>query len=118
VGVKDSEVVSFISAYIHPKKPDTLFVWQVAVGSRARGKGVGKIMLEKLVQREVCKEVVYLETTVTPSNNPSRSLFYSFSRAVDAKVEEEVFFPKEVFGEEGHEEEILIKIGPFNTLKS
>ena len=35
----DGELVGFISAYRVPERRDTLFVWQVAVGASARGRG-------------------------------------------------------------------------------
>ena len=42
------EVLGFISAYIKPSDSDTLFVWQVAVSEKARGKGLAKQMLLKM----------------------------------------------------------------------
>ena len=35
----------FISAYVLVDKPDVLFVWQVAVHTRARGQRLGRAML-------------------------------------------------------------------------
>ena len=35
------DVVGWISAYVMPNDPETLFVWQVAVSERMRGAGLG-----------------------------------------------------------------------------
>src|SRR5690606_41246864 len=36
----DGELVGFISGYCPPSRPDTLFIWQVAVDDRMRGQGL------------------------------------------------------------------------------
>ena len=40
VAESDATVQAFISAYVPPEQPDTLFVWQVAVDASLRGQGV------------------------------------------------------------------------------
>ena len=36
----DDEMVGFISGHLIPERPDTLFIWQVAVSKKARGQGL------------------------------------------------------------------------------
>jgi len=103
----------FISAYLHPQKPDTIFVWQVAVHLHGRKCRVGSRMLQALLKRDVCRNVRFLETTVSPSNKPSRGLFYSLARDLHATVNEELFMSREDFGQTDHEEEVLLQVGPF-----
>ncbi len=110
----NGRIVGFISAYIKPGAADTLFIWQVVVGKQARGKKVGRSMIKEIFKRNELKELKYLETTVTPSNKASRSMFEAFAKHVIANVSEEVFFGKDLFGGHGHEEEVLLRIGPFN----
>ncbi|MDA3870409.1 MAG: diaminobutyrate acetyltransferase, partial [Gammaproteobacteria bacterium] len=43
--VQENELVGFVSGYIVPQRADTLFVWQVAVGDKARGQGLAGRML-------------------------------------------------------------------------
>ena len=43
------EVVAFLSAYIIPNRPDTLFVWQVVVDPAMRGKRLAGLMLGALL---------------------------------------------------------------------
>lgn len=104
----------FISAYIPPEKPDTVFVWQVAVSPRMRGRGLAKKMLRYIISQEPCGKVRYLETTVSPSNLPSKKLFESLARDLGVPVEERVLFEEKHFGTESHESEVLHRIGPFN----
>lgn len=107
-------VVGFISAYRPPHAGDVVFVWQVAVHASQRGRRLAARMLHEIVSREACKGVRFLETTVTPSNEPSRALFRSFARDLSAELVEEQGFTADMFGDSGsHEEERLLRIGPF-----
>lgn len=110
---QDGSIVGFISAYIIPDRKDHLFIWQVAVDESQRGKGTAKTMIDDILSRPVCQDVKYLEATVTLSNEPSKHLFYGFARRRDAECREEVFIDSTGFGESSHEEEILLRIGPF-----
>src|SRR5690606_28576606 len=62
------QLVGFISAYIPPNQPDTLFVWQVAVAEQARGQRLAARMLDAILERPVCRDVRYVDTTITPDN--------------------------------------------------
>ena len=105
--------VGFVSAYRPPHAADVLFVWQVAVAESWRGRGLGRSMLRELLARDALAGCRYLETTVSPSNTPSRRLFRSLARELDAPVEERALFGAGDFGDDRHEPEDLIRIGPF-----
>lgn len=113
VAESDGEVVGFLSAYRPPRRPEVLFVWQVAVGETARGQGVAGRMLESVLARPACEHVSFLETTVSPSNAPSQRLFRSFAEKRQARSEETTLFPESAFGGDAHESEVLFRIGPF-----
>ncbi|MBU4535108.1 MAG: diaminobutyrate acetyltransferase [Euryarchaeota archaeon] len=106
------KIVGYVSAYIHPHKEDTLFIWQVAVDSSMRGKGLAHKLLMELIHRKELKEIKFLETTVSPSNKASRSLFEKLARKLQANLKEVEFLTGDLFGESGHEEEPLLIIGP------
>lgn len=109
------ELVGFVSGYVEPNKPDTLFVWQVVIAEAARGKGLAKRMLKHLLAREACAEVRYIETTITPDNEASWALFRSLARDLDTELNSEVFFERNThFGGE-HDDEHLLVIGPFQA---
>jgi len=111
------DLVGFISGYILPNHSQTLFVWQVAVDPEARGARLGARMLRHLLARDVASEIRYLETTVSPSNTASRRMFQRFADSIDVPIDEQMLFDRNAFGNEDHEEEVLLKIGPFDTGK-
>jgi L-2,4-diaminobutyric acid acetyltransferase len=104
--------VGFISAYLPPGKPETVFVWQVAVAGSMRGHGLAMRMMRELLARPGVAECRYLETTVTPSNTASRRLFESLARMLGTTMRERVLFKGSDFGEAQHEPEVLFTIGP------
>jgi L-2,4-diaminobutyric acid acetyltransferase len=112
VAEDESELVGFVSAYRPPTDPHALFVWQVAVKSAARGKGLAKTMIRTLLERETCRGVTFLEATVTPSNVASQTLFRSLAKEHQARCTETCWFPPEAFGTGEHEAELLFRIGP------
>lgn len=104
-------VVGFLSAYLIPGRPDTLFVWQVVVDASQRGHGLAGLMLEELLQRPACSGVRYLEATVNPSNGASRRLFERQAHSIGSTLQEHPFLGAEDFGPgAGHEDEILLHI--------
>jgi diaminobutyrate acetyltransferase len=110
VATVDGEPVGFVTGFIRPDRPDTLMVWQVAVDSDFRGRGLAKRMLDHLVDRLASESVTWLETTVTPDNQASARLFASFADARDAQLVREPGFAAELFPD-GHETEVLFRIG-------
>lgn len=111
----EGSLVGFITGYRPPRQPDTLFVWQVAVDSSARGTGLASRMLDQLLslQGENGGEAVrFVEATVTPDNQPSQRLFRKLAERYQTQCETGVLFPKHLFGEAAHEDEVLFRIGP------
>ncbi len=109
----DEVMVGFISGYVIPARPDTLFVWQVAVSERARGQGLAGRMIKHILQREVCADVCFLETTITADNQASWGLFKGVARKLEAGLEDKVFFHKDKHFDGSHQSETLVRIGPF-----
>jgi L-2,4-diaminobutyric acid acetyltransferase len=114
---KDGETVGWVSGYIKPGAPDTLFVWQVAVADAARGMGLAGRMLDHLVARGVCAAVAHVNTTITSDNKASWALFRSFARRMDAPLEGNPHFRRDDHFEGRHDTEIMAEIGPFGGLR-
>ena len=114
VATRNGELIGFVLGYKRPDDGHTAFVWQVGVAERARGRGVGRALLEAWFAR--CARdpnVHFLEATITPANDASRALFCSFARQHGAGLLERVEFPASLFpAGAGHEEEICLRIGP------
>nr|WP_010133480.1 diaminobutyrate acetyltransferase [Microbulbifer agarilyticus] len=109
----NGDLVGFISGYIIPDRPDTLFIWQVAVAESGRGMGLAGRMLREILSRPACRGVRYLETTITPDNEASWALFRGFARKLDAVCIDSVMFDRERHFNGQHDSEMLLRIGPF-----
>ncbi|SMO63309.1 diaminobutyrate acetyltransferase [Melghirimyces algeriensis] len=112
---KNGKVVGFVSAFRPQTTEDTIFVWQVAVDTSQRGKGLGKALLRSLLSRDSCADVRYLEATVSPSNIPSQSLFKGLAKDLETQCDISECFSENMFPEHGHESEWTYRIGPFKT---
>jgi L-2,4-diaminobutyric acid acetyltransferase len=77
----------FVTAYRLPKRPQVLFVWQIAVLPEFRGLGIGQRLLDGLVTLPGCTTVRTMETTVTPSNSASEALFRGFAKTHGAHLD-------------------------------
>jgi diaminobutyrate-2-oxoglutarate transaminase len=110
VATVDDEAVGFVTGFVRPDQPDTLMVWQVAVDSEHRGRGLARTMLDHLVDRHLDESVAWLEATVTPDNQASARLFASFAEARGTDLVREPVFAAELFPDE-HESEVLFRIG-------
>jgi L-2,4-diaminobutyric acid acetyltransferase len=107
------EPVGFMTGYLRPDRPGTLFVWQVAVDAAHRGRGIAAALLDGLVARAAAEHgVTGVETTITPGNTASERLFTSFAERHGATVEREVLFGTGVFPDGPHDPEVLYRIGP------
>lgn len=109
------ELLGYISGYVPPAQPNTFFVWQVAVHENGRGQGLGQRMLQHLLQRPAARQTQFVETTVSPSNGPSRAMFHRLANTLGTTLQEFPLFTKDMFGKgTEHEDEKLLRIGPFS----
>ena len=113
-------LAGFLSAYLIPSRPETLFIWQVVVAPEQRGRGVASRMLEALLARftgahlQAIQAIQAIETTVNPSNRASRALFERLARQRGATLQESTYLPAAAFGPGGHgadhESETLMRL--------
>jgi L-2,4-diaminobutyric acid acetyltransferase len=113
----EGQIVGWISAYIVPSEPETLFVWQVAVSEKARGRGLGRKMLYELLERDACAEVFRLKTTITRDNSASWGLFRSFANRLGARLDDEPHYTREDHFEGRHATEHMVTITLCEALK-
>jgi len=107
----EGEPVAFVTGYLRPGRPGTLFVWQIAVDDAHRGRGLAGALLDALTARTAATSV---ETTITPDNAASRALFEAYARRHGADVERTVLFDGSAFPGAGHEPEVLHRISPLS----
>lgn len=100
----------WVSAYVMPNDPETLFVWQVAVSEEARGTGLGSLMLEHLLGRDECEGVTRIQTTITRSNRASWALFRKFSKQRKAGFSAQAYFGEALHFRGKHDTEHMVTI--------
>ncbi len=113
----DDVPVGFATGYVRPDDPGTYLLWQIAVDTSARGRGIAGAMLDR-VFAAVCAAhpaVTHLETTITADNLASRRLFTAFAERHDAPLATSALFTTDLFPDdsgEAHAAEDLHRIGP------
>ncbi|MGV9250203.1 diaminobutyrate acetyltransferase [Streptomyces sp. NPDC003697] len=111
----DGLPVGFVTGYVRPDRPHTLLVWQVAVDSAYRGRGLAARLLDALTARVAAERgLTVVETTITPGNTASERLFTSFAARHQVAVEREVLFTADQFPDGPHDPEVLYRIGPLS----
>lgn len=112
VAERGEELVGFISGYRIPSRPQTLFIWQVAVSASGRGQGLAGRMLAHILDRPENGDISHLETTVTEDNKASWALFEGLAKKRNATLERTVMFDHEQHFRGSHATEMLAQIGP------
>ena len=107
---REGQIVGWISGHIPPEKPETLFVWQVAVSPEARGLGLAGRMLRALFDRPELADVTRIETTITRDNKPSWGLFRAFARKRGGSLTHAPHFDKTAHFDGQHATEYLVEI--------
>lgn len=111
----EDQLVGAATGYLLPERPQTLFVWQIAVSPKVRKLGLGRQMIRHLLNRKACSAVDVVEATVSPSNKASLGLFESLARDFNTEFQQSSFFEKKLFFNKNHEEENLVRVGPFKA---
>lgn len=109
------QLVGFISGYRPPSRQDCIFIWQVAVDSSMRGQGLALKMLLSLIERVAPLGVRYIETTISPSNLPSQSLFLKAFKQLNIPHTTDTLFSSQKHFSGVHEDEVLYRAGPIIT---
>jgi len=115
VAEDNGELLGFVTGLRTYDKPDTWFLWQVGVSPQARGKGLAKRLLHFVLKSSASSGVMFLDTTVSPSNEASRALFDGVARRLTTQLQEYELLKVEHFPGNGHEAEPLLRIGPFSA---
>ncbi|RED89195.1 diaminobutyrate acetyltransferase [Cohnella phaseoli] len=111
VDAESGNLIGFVIGFLQPERPDTLFIWQIAVDARYRGRKIARKLLDEVAERS---DIRFVETTIAPSNFASRSLFlkWALSRESSAVLCSGSGFSEDSFPGNVHEREDLYRIGP------
>lgn len=113
----DGQLWGFISGYMIPYTDNTLFIWQVAVSTKARGLGVGKAMIMDILTRGYY-DIHRIHTTITEDNGPSWGMFSSLARDLNAAMSTRLLFDEDKHFEGRQNSEILLDLGPFSLAEN
>ncbi|MBP1849415.1 diaminobutyrate acetyltransferase [Rhizobium halophytocola] len=113
VAERDGAIVGWLSGYVPPDREDTLFVWQVCVGSQARGQGVASRLIGAVLARPSSSRIRYVECTITQQNTASWRLFGSVARTLRTQLSKAEYFRKDIHFKGTHDSELAVTIGPF-----
>lgn len=117
VAVFESQLLGFVSSHFIPNmNQNTLFIWQVAVDKNSRKKGLATEMIKSILNRSICKNIRYIETSVTEANLNSKQLFQGIASILDCPIKESKLFDKKLHFKGKHDSEILLKIGPIKKI--
>ncbi len=111
VALDGDRIIAFSSGYIPPKRPDTFFNWETVVHKDYRGNGLQRNLLLHQIKMV---GATYFEGTVNPSNEASKNNFLTITRLLHAEHHERILFSEKDFGNDGHEAEVLYRIGPIS----
>lgn len=111
----DGVPVGFVSGHRLPQSPTTLFVWQVAVASEMRGRGLGRAMILDILSRSYAGDINEIHTTVTAENGASMHMFCSLARRLATTARRAPYFDEHAHFAGRHASELLINIGPFSA---
>jgi L-2,4-diaminobutyric acid acetyltransferase len=107
----DGKIIAFSSGYVSPSRPDTFFNWETVVHRDYRGHSLQKRMLLRQI---VSSNAKYFEGTVNPSNIICQRNFCELAELLNTKCEKRTLFNEEDFADDGHESEVLYRIGPIS----
>ncbi len=113
VALDGERIIAFSSGYVPPGRPDTFFSWEVVVDKDYRGNGLQKTLLLHQLRLTNAK---YFEGTINPSNGASEKSFLEVARVLNTEASKSVLLSEEDFENDGHEAEILYRIGPISLI--
>ncbi|KHT50386.1 diaminobutyrate acetyltransferase [Vibrio sinaloensis] len=106
----DGEVSGFVSGYLKPDDPTTLFIWQVAVSPNHRGRGLAYQMLKSLFARKALRNIAAIETTITQENGASWALFKKIDKENGQQGSVSTFLDQTTHFKGKHDTEYLYRI--------
>lgn len=108
VAERDGTIGGFVTGFVRPADPQTVFVWQVAVDESLRGHGVAAAMLNRLLDHLAHQGITRLETTISPDNFASQALFTAVARQRYTSIKRQNLFTANQFPDQHESEELYI----------
>lgn len=106
----DGQLLGWISAYILPYDPQTLFIWTVEVVEADRDVGISALMLGYLMRQEACAGVTRVQTVISCDEDRPWELFRRFARWQHSRMNVQPYFTQALTPHKRHENENLVTI--------
>lgn len=103
-------LIGMVTGFRQPSDSSRLFVWQIAIDEKYKGRGIALKLLDALTESP---DIRFIEATISPSNLSSRRLFEKWAARRRAPIVVSSGFSEESFPDQKHEREDLYRIGPF-----
>lgn len=114
VAESNRSFMGFASGISLPQHPQTLFIWQVALSEAHRRQGLGFKLIDELIHRPLVAPVRFLQASISPNNQASWGLFEKIANSHHVELEIIGKYERSWFAPTDHEEEHVVRIGPFN----
>lgn len=88
---QNGQLLGFVSSYLRPDKPSELFIWQLVVAQRGRGKGIAKGLIKQLIRQTLDVSLHSISCTIGPSNLASQGVFQSLARDFGLQLDVQPF---------------------------
>ncbi|ABM62496.1 diaminobutyrate acetyltransferase [Halorhodospira halophila] len=111
VAEEEGALLGFTTGLRLPKRPESIFLWQIGIHPDAQGRGLGKCLVRAFLETPGARDAQVLETTISPSNAASQGLFQAIARERGAEVQVSEYFRDDHFPP-GHESEEHYRIAP------
>ena len=77
----EGELAGFVTGFRSPTDPDVLFVWQLAVASHLRGRGIAPLLANHVLDRQSVP-AHSVAASISPGNGASEGFFRSLADAL------------------------------------
>ena len=75
---RENENISGFACGLHSVERGSIFIWQLAVASLCRRKGIAEMLCEEFVKYALENNISSLQTTITDTNTASIAFFTKF----------------------------------------
>ena len=82
----DGQIVGWMAAYKLPHDLETLFVWQLVVSEDERGVGLGSLMINSALKRDIGEDVERVQTAIKSDDLDTWSFFKRFAHSKNADL--------------------------------
>ena len=106
----DGKLLGWVSAYILPYDPQTLFIWTVEVVKVERNPELSSLMLGYLMRQEPCAGVTRVQTVISCDEDRPWTLFRRFARWQHSRMDIQPYFTQALTPHKRHENDNMVTI--------